>query len=91
MGTKFQPKFTPRFKKELDWFLDYDSVKADRIKILVDDTLEHPTKGLGQPERLKHREGNVWSKHIDKKNRLVYKIVGNVIWFEQCQGHYDDH
>jgi Txe/YoeB family toxin of Txe-Axe toxin-antitoxin module len=91
MGTKFQPKLTPRFKKELDWFLDYDSAKAERIKILMADTVEHPTEGLGHSERLRHREGNWRSRHIDKKNRLVYQIIGNVVWFEQCYGHYDDH
>jgi toxin YoeB len=91
MGTKFQPKFTPRFKKELDWFLDYDSAKAARIKILVDDTLEHPTYGLGHPEHLRHLGENVWSRRIDKKNRLVYQIIGDVILFIQCRGHYKDH
>jgi toxin YoeB len=91
MGTKFQPEFAPRFKKELDRFLDYDLATATRIKILMADILEHPIEGLGQPERLRHRKGNWWSRRIDLKNRLVYRIIGNIIRFEQCRGHYDDH
>jgi toxin YoeB len=91
METKFQPKFTPRFKKEFDWFLDYDLDKAVKIKILTADTLEHPTWGLGQPEHLRHLGGNVWSRRIDKKNRLVYQIIDDVILFIQCRGHYKDH
>jgi toxin YoeB len=91
MVTKFQPEFAPRFKKELDWFLDHNSAKAIKIKDLMTDTLEHPTYGLGRPERLRHREGNWWSRRIDEKNRLVYCIEGDIIYFEQCRGHYNDH
>jgi toxin YoeB len=80
-----------RFDKEYDWFCKYDPEMAAKIDELMADILEHPTYGLGQPERLKHRNGNWWSRRIDKKNRLVYEIVGNAIWFEQCRGHYDDH
>ncbi|MDR2628830.1 MAG: type II toxin-antitoxin system YoeB family toxin [Puniceicoccales bacterium] len=91
MGTNFQREFTPKFKKEYNWFLDYDHETTDKINILITDILAHPTYGLGHPERLKHLGGNVWSRHIDKKNRLRYSIEGNVIYFERCRGHYDDH
>jgi toxin YoeB len=91
MGTNFRPEFKKGFQKEFNWFLDHDRFAAAKIKILMADTLEHPTYGLGHPERLRHRKGNEWSRHIDKKNRLVYEIIGKVVWFEQCYGHYDDH
>jgi toxin YoeB len=64
---------------------------AEKIDELRKDTLEHPTEGLGKPERLRHLGGNVWSRHVDKKNRLRYSIEGNIIYFERCRGHYKDH
>ncbi|MDR1255981.1 MAG: type II toxin-antitoxin system YoeB family toxin [Puniceicoccales bacterium] len=33
----------------------------------------------------------MWSRHIDKKNRLRYSISGDSVLFERCKGHYDDH
>jgi toxin YoeB len=87
----FKAEYSKRFIKEYERFYKYDKPTADKIDELKTDILEHPMEGLGHPERLRHRKGNEWSRHIDKKNRLVYEIIGNVIWFEQCYGHYNDH
>jgi toxin YoeB len=87
----FEYKTTKRFDREYEKFYKYDKHTADKIDELVADTLEHPMEGMGHPERLRHRKGNWWSRRIDHKNRLVYQIVSNIIWFEQCYGHYDDH
>ncbi|QIY83147.1 type II toxin-antitoxin system YoeB family toxin [Chryseobacterium sp. NEB161] len=48
--------------------------------------------GTGKPERLRYRDGNVWSRRIDSKNRLVYSIVENIVTVEiiSAKGHYDD-
>lgn len=45
--------------------------------------------GIGKPEPLKGREG-CWSRRIDDKNRLVYKILDGQIEILQCKGHYED-
>ncbi|MDR1173621.1 MAG: Txe/YoeB family addiction module toxin [Puniceicoccales bacterium] len=82
---------TKRFDKDFKRFQKYDEDTTAKIKILMVDILEHPMEGLGQPERLRHRKGNWWSRRIDLKNRLVYRIIGDIIRFEQCRGHYDDH
>jgi toxin YoeB len=87
----FKAEYSKRFIKEYERFYKNDKDGAEKIDKLRIDILEHPTCGLGHPERLRHLGENIWSRHIDKKNRLVYKIIGNVIWFERCRGHYDDH
>ena len=87
----FTPKYSKRFTKEFERFRKYDEETTAKIKILVADILEHPMEGLGHLERLWHLGGNVWSRRIDKKNRLVYEIIDNVILFTQCRGHYNDH
>ncbi|MBQ6565580.1 MAG: Txe/YoeB family addiction module toxin [Treponema sp.] len=45
--------------------------------------------GIGKPEPLKGREG-CWSRRIDDKNRLVYKVLDGQIEIIQCKGHYED-
>jgi toxin YoeB len=91
MGIRFRREFAPRFKKEYNRFLDYDHETAAKIKVLIADVLEHPAEGPGKPERLRHRKSVTWSRHIDKKNRLVYTLREDLIYFESCKGHYDDH
>jgi toxin YoeB len=87
----FTAEYSKRFIKEYKRLYKYDKSTTDKVDELKTDTLEHPTCGLGQPEHLRHRKGNWWSRRIDKKNRLVYCIEGDTIYFEQCYGHYDDH
>ena len=87
----FEAEYTKRFTKEYERFFKHDKETAAKIKTLKADILEHPTYGLGHQERLRHLGGNVWSRHIDKKNRLRYSIEGNIVYFERCRGHYDDH
>ncbi|MBD5438191.1 MAG: type II toxin-antitoxin system YoeB family toxin, partial [Treponema sp.] len=46
--------------------------------------------GLGHPEPLKGNLATWYSRAIDEKNRLVYKIEGGSIHILQCRNHYDD-
>ena len=52
----------------------------------------NPFAGTGKPERLKHKDGNVWSRRIDSKNRLIYSVEENIITVEiiSAKGHYGD-
>ena len=44
-------------------------------------------KGIGKPEKLKYEDG--WSRRIDEKNRLVYKIDDQgYLYIISCRGHY---
>ncbi|MGD0243497.1 MAG: type II toxin-antitoxin system YoeB family toxin [Streptosporangiaceae bacterium] len=47
--------------------------------------------GTGKPERLKHLGGEVWSRRITEKDRLVYDIQPDVITIIACRFHCDDH
>jgi len=78
--------------------------KAIQSKLLyiITDILEEPrsSDAIGNPERLKHTELEMWSRELTKKDRIVYGIeLGNnynmpeedeVIVFYQYLGHYQD-
>lgn len=52
-----------------------------------------PREGIGHPERLKHfKDKEVWSRKIDKKNRIVYLIKDDelIVLVISMLGHYDD-
>ena len=47
--------------------------------------------GIGKPEALKGDLQGRFSRKIDEKNRLVYRITDdNAIEITQCKGHYSD-
>jgi len=53
---------------------------------------EAPRAGTGRPERLRHRDGEVWSRKINDKDRFVYEVFeGEMsIEIESVLGHYGD-
>ncbi|MCF8363317.1 MAG: Txe/YoeB family addiction module toxin [Prolixibacteraceae bacterium] len=61
-----------------------------RISRLIDDIQLHPTTGLGKPEPLKYELSGLWSREIDKKNRLIYEVCNNKIHVISMLGHYFD-
>lgn len=64
--------------------------KATRIFL---EMKEDPRKGSGKPEILKHYPGkDVWSRRLDKKNRVVYEIRDEeiIVLVLSVTGHYDD-
>jgi toxin YoeB len=88
----YKAEYSTKFKRQYRKLLKKNPAQICIIDKLVADTLAHPITGLGRPERLKHRGGKWYSREIDKKNRLVYRIISsNEMRFEQCLGHYNDH
>ncbi len=62
-----------------------------RIIALIAETTRTPRTGMGKPERLKHLGGEVWSRRITEKDRLVYDIQVDAIVVIACRFHDDDH
>lgn len=67
-----------------------DKKVLKRINLLVKDIERNGNDGIGKPEALKGNLSGLWSRRIDDKHRLVYRIVLNNIEIIQCKGHYDD-
>lgn len=84
-------EFLPKAKEDLK-SIKYSGNKAAYTKVLalVEELKEHPTTGTGQPELLKHNLSGYWSRRIDKKNRLVYRIEEEIVTVivVSAAGHY---
>ena len=63
--------------------------KADQI---ISELYEHPETGTGKPEKLRFELTGYWSRQINKKDRLIYKIDDNIVTVDvvSAKGHYDD-
>lgn len=60
-----------------------------RINDLIKDIERNGAdKGIGKPEKLRYKDG--WSRRIDEKNRLVYKLDEyGFLYIISCKGHYE--
>ena len=69
-----------------------DKAVLKKIEKLLNELMEHPTTGTGQPEMLKHDLAGLYSRRINKKHRLVYSINQEVITVHvlTAWSHYGD-
>ena len=65
-----------------------DKKTLKRINALIKDIERNYFEGIGKPEPLKGDLSGFWSRRIDDKNRLVYRIQKGIIEIAQCKGHY---
>lgn len=67
-----------------------DKKTLKRINKILEDIDRNGNIGIGKPERLTGNLSGYWSRRIDDKNRIVYKINNDVITIIQCGSHYRD-
>ena len=61
-----------------------------KIQNIIKELRQNPTSGTGQPEQLKFELTGYWSRRIDKKNRIVYRIEEEdvIVVIISALGHY---
>lgn len=82
--------FDLRFLEDLSFWVETNRKIARRLLSLVEEIERDPFEGTGKPERLKYQSGNVWSRRLTEKDRIVYLVTDDRIEFLQSRYHYDD-
>jgi len=77
--------------EDYEYWQTQDKRTLKKVNKLIRDIKREPFNGMGHPELLKHDLQGWWSREIDEKNRIVYRLAGDVIEILQCKDHYDDH
>ena len=72
------------------YWQEHDRKIVKKINSLIKDIERHPFTGLGKPEPLKNNLQGYWSRRINDKDRLVYKVSDNDMMIAQCKTHYED-
>ena len=67
-----------------------DKKTLKRINKLIEDIERNGYDGIGKPERLSENLSDYWSRRIDDKNRIVYRILNDTVQIIQCGSHYRD-
>ena len=60
-----------------------------KISQLILNIHKNPFIGIGKPEYLKYKVPPCWSRRINLKDRLIYRVTVNKIEIISILGHYD--
>lgn len=72
------------------WWQENDKIAFKQINKLINDIDRNKNIGLGHPEPLKGELSGFYTRQINKKDRIIYKIINNTIEILSCKGHYND-
>ncbi|MCD9854773.1 Txe/YoeB family addiction module toxin [Epilithonimonas sp. JDS] len=63
-----------------------------KIEKILLELSETPYSGTGQPEQLKHQLTGYWSRKINQKDRIVYRVDEDkvIVFIISAIGHYED-
>ena len=81
--------FTENAWEDYIYWQTQDKKTLKKINSMLKEIQRNPFSGEGKPEPLKNTFGD-WSRRINHKDRLVYRIENNLILVKQCRSHYDD-
>jgi len=90
---KYTLEISSKARKELQ--LHYKSGNKSDIRKIEQIFLElsnTPYEGTGNPEPLKYKMSGYWSRRINKKDRIIYKVYEDrvVVLVVSAIGHYGD-
>ena len=74
--------------KQYEELQEKDKRLIKKINILIKDIKRNRNERRAKTEPLQHELSGYWSRRIDDKNRLVYKVSDNQITIVACANHY---
>jgi toxin YoeB len=90
---KFRIKVTKIAQKDIEKHLKSgNKVSIRAIDKILEDLLENPYEGYGNPEALKYEYSGYWSRKINQKDRLIYRVDEDIVtvFVISAMGHYLD-
>ena len=90
---KFRIKVTKIAQKDIEKHLKSgNKVSISAINKILEDLLENPYEGYGNPEALKYEYSGYWSRKINQKDRLIYRVDEDIVtvFVISAMGHYSD-
>jgi toxin YoeB len=81
---------TPTGWDEFQQLLKLDRKLFARTLDLIEAVTRDPFAGIGKPEPLKHQLAGCWSRRINDRHRLVYRVQGETLVILSCLYHYGE-
>jgi len=88
----YKLSFSVDAQKDLTLLNKHAPEVLPKLAKLLEEIVEHPRTGTGQVEPLKGYDGNVYSRRLTQKHRIVYRIYEDTIevLVLSAYGHYND-
>lgn len=89
---KYQVQYTDIALEDLKLLKKHEPDSYKKALKLIAELYEHPLAGTGHPEPLKGNRNGQWSRRINQKHRLVYKVENDFlrVLLISAYGHCDD-
>lgn len=93
MKSKFNIEWSPESLRQVKIIKKNFNKKSqekyfNKIIKLIENMRIDPFKGIGKPEHLRYRLPPCWSRRINSRDRLVYRVKENKIQIISILGHY---
>lgn len=82
--------FTSNGWEDYIYWQTEDKKTLKKINTLLKDIDQNGNEGIGKPEPLIGNLSGFWSRRINEKDRLIYKIDEYNIYILSCRYHYND-
>ena len=82
--------FTDNAWEDYTYWQAQDRKTLRRINSMINDIKRNGYDGMGKPEPLKGNYSGFWSRRIDGQNRIVYRIIDDVIELVGLRNHYEE-
>ena len=82
--------FTENGWQDYLFWQNEDKKTLKKINKLIQDIERNGDSGLGKAEQLRGDLSGLWSRRINDKDRLVYKIDETSVYILACRFHYAD-
>ena len=90
---KFRIEIKPKAQNDIEKHLKSGNLSSiKKIEKILLELSENPYHGTGQPEQLKYELSGYWSRRINQKDRIVYRVEEEIvmIYIVSAMGHYED-
>lgn len=90
---KFRIEITKEAQKDIEkHFKSGNKVSINNISKILIELIDNPYEGIGRPEQLKYEYSGYWSRKINQKDRLIYRVEEEIItiYIVSAMGHYSD-
>lgn len=82
--------FTTNRWSEYLYLQTEDRKTLKKINQLIEDIVRNGNEGIGKPEPLSGNLSGFWSRRINDKDRLIYKIDQENVYVLACRYQYGD-
>jgi toxin YoeB len=88
----YKIQYTETADKGIDIIKKSNQSAYKKFSKILPELENHPRTGIGKPEKLKHYKGDVWSRRLTEKHRLLYQINDKeiVVLILAATEHYED-